>query len=648
MIEAIHNSQDLYYKSPFGAVECDSNIEIKIKINKKQKPSSVILNFITDDGINTEISLNRCGDQGDYHIYSSPIKIPEQVGLYWYHFTIKTQTETFYYGNNAQILGGEGAIYKSDPPSYQITVYKKRNTTADWIKDGIMYQIFPDRFYNGNQDGKLNKPNRDMIFRSDWMDTPKYLKDEEGRVDYFDYFGGNLLGVIKKLDYLKELGVTVIYLNPVFEGGSNHKYDTGDYKKIDSMFGDEELFIELCEKAKEKGIRIILDGVFSHTGDDSLYFNRYGRYDSLGAYQSKDSPYYSWYKFEDYPKKYESWWGVDALPNIDELDQGYLDYIINDPDSLVNKWSSLGISGWRLDVADELPDEFIKQFKSGLKNADPDSILIGEVWEDASNKRSYGQRRDYLLGEELDSIMNYPFKDIFLDFFLGKVDSKLVKQEMMKIYENYPLHHFYSLMNLIGTHDTPRILTLLGESPDQDKLSLDEKEQFKLDDEMRQLGIKRLKLLTLVQMTFPGIPSIYYGDETGLEGYADPINRRTYPWGYEDKEILDWYKKITGFRSKYDILKTGSFEILDLDRDVFGYIRSTEGAKDVFNRECDENIAVVLANRSNREIEISIDLKTNAIDKLYSLLNDRVLEIKNKILKLKISPFETILLLENK
>lgn len=647
MLDAIHNSQKLHYKNPFGAVECESKIDIKININKRHEVSSVVLNLSTDNGSNREIELQKSDSEDAYYSYSNTVEMPKEIGLYWYNFTIKIEDKIFYYGNNSSMMGGEGAVYDSNPPSYQITVYKKENTTVDWIKDGIMYQIFPDRFFNGNDDGKVNRPNRDMLLRSKWLDIPRYIKDEAGRVDYFDYFGGNLLGIINKLDYLKELGVSVIYLNPIFEAGSNHKYDTGDYKKIDPMFGNEEIFINLCEKAKAKGIKIILDGVFSHTGDDSVYFNRYGRYDSLGAYQSKDSPYYSWYRFEEYPERYESWWGVDALPNVDELDQGYLNYMINDKDSVVNKWSSLGISGWRLDVADELPDEFIKRFKAALKKADPDSVLIGEVWEDASNKLSYGERRTYLLGEELDSTMNYPFRDTFVDFLLGRIDSRDARLEMMKIYENYPLHHFYSLMNLIGTHDIPRILTILGESPDENGLSQYEKEKFKLEDEKLQLAIKRLKLLTLIQMTFPGIPSIYYGDEAGLEGYTDPINRKTYPWGEENKEILEWYKKITKIRSKHDVLKTGTFEILDLEGDIFGYIRRTKASKDVFNRNCDENTAIILANRSDREISLSIDLNNSGIENLYSILDNKLVETNTGILKLKLSSFESALLLKN-
>lgn len=650
MIEAIHDSHDLFYRSPFGAVECESNIAIKIKINKKTTPKAVLLNFITDRGKNTEIVLGLDGDDGNFNIFSTRLKIPKQTGLYWYNFTIELEDKTIYYGNNSNMMGGEGEIYESSSPSFQITVYEKGSRTVDWIKDGIIYQIFPDRFRNGNKDGKVNKPIRDMILRSDWMETPKYLKNKAGRVDYFDYFGGNLEGIIEKLDYLVELGITIIYLNPIFEASSNHKYDTADYKKIDAMFGNQASFVRLCEQAKEKGIRIILDGVFSHTGSDSIYFNRYDKYSSKGAYQSVDSPYYSWYKFKNHPDEYESWWGVDALPNVEELDSGYLDYIINDDDSVVNKWSKLGIAGWRLDVADELPDEFIAQFKTALKAADPESVLIGEVWEDASNKTAYGVRRNYLLGKELDSTMNYPFRDTFVDFILEKIDSKQAKKEMMKIYENYPLDHFYSLMNLVGTHDSIRILTVLGEAADENDLSQDEKEDFKLDDEKLSLAIKRLKLLSTVQMTFPGTPSIYYGDEVGVEGYSDPINRRTYPWGHENEELLDWHKLVTSIRKKYDVLRTGSFEILELDKDIFAYIRQTQNSKDVFGRDCDENIAIVLINRSNRQINLEVDLNLNNIkaDKFYNAINDEFTTSNGNMLSLEMSRFQAMVLVKNK
>lgn len=649
MLDVIHNSQELFYRNPFGAVECESEIDIKIKINKKHTVSFIKLNFLNDSGKESEMEMKQKHEEDEFFIYSTCLKIPEQVGLYWYNFKIQADDMTCFYGNNCLMLGGEGEIFPSKPPlSYQITVYKKQNTTVDWIKDGIIYQIFPDRFYNGNEDNTVLKPYRDMILRSDWNDTPRYVKDKDGRIDYFDYFGGNLEGIIKKLPYLKELGVTIIYLNPIFEAGSNHKYDTGDYKKIDVMFGSEEKFKELCDKAREKNIRIILDGVFSHTGSDSIYFNRDGKYDSIGAYQSKDSKYYSWYNFEDFPNQYDSWWGVDALPNVDELNKEYLNYIINDENSVVNKWSKVGISGWRLDVADELPGEFIKQFKKQLKTVDSESVLIGEVWEDASNKKSYGKRRSYLLGEELDATMNYPFRKTFVDFLLGQVDTSLAIKEIMSIYENYPLHHFYSLMNLVGTHDIPRIITVLGQAPSENELSQSEKEAFKLDSESFDLAFKRLKLLTLIQMTFPGAPSIYYGDEAGVEGYSDPINRKTYPWGDENLEILNWFKKVTSIRSTYDVFKTGSLTFLDLDLDVFGYMRVIVNSKDVFGREKKDNVAIVLINRSDIEKEIKLEIDHTEIKRLYNALDDSSVEIINSSFSVKLQPFGYKVLLKNK
>ena len=646
MLDIFHNSHDLFYRSPFGAVECGSSINIKIKINKTYNIEELNLNVSNDDGDKTEVGMKLETTEGDFNIYTCNINIREITGLLWYYFSIKKDGNTYYYGNNKNSLGGIGEIYISIPPSYQITVYKKQNNTPNWFKDAIIYQIFPDRFYNGNEDEKLLKPSRDMIVRSNWNDTPSYIRDNKGRVIYFDYFGGNLLGIIKKLDYLKELGVNIIYLNPIFDAASNHKYDTGDYKKIDQMFGDEETFTELCKTAEEKGISIILDGVFSHTGSDSIYFNKENRYNSLGAYQSKESEYYSWYRFEEYPNKYESWWGVDVLPNVNELDIGYQNYIINNDDSVLNKWMNCGIKGWRLDVADELPAEFIKNFKGKLREINNESILIGEVWEDASNKISYGERREYLLGDELDSVMNYPFRDIFINFIMGNVDSYDVHSKIMSLYENYPTHHFYSMMNLVGTHDSPRILTILGESPNEHDISQEEKERFKLNTENRKLAISRLKLITLVQMTFPGVPSIYYGDEVGVEGYTDPLNRRTYPWGNEDKEILDWYKKITSLRNNNDIFKTGNFKSLSLNKDVYGYIREIKNSTDIFGQKKEDNLSIILINRSKEEVEVNIDVRDYKIENMNSILDDKNISNISENICVNVPPLESIILLK--
>ncbi|MEL7568546.1 MAG: 4-alpha-glucanotransferase, partial [Dehalobacterium sp.] len=389
------------------------------------------------------------------------------------------------------------------------------------------------------------------------------------------------------------------------------------------------IFCRLVNEAKKRGIAIILDGVFSHTGCDSIYFNRFDNFPEIGAYQSPDSPYAKWYTFIEGRDctKYECWWGVDDLPNVDEMNPSYQNFIYGGEDSVVRHWLKAGVSGWRLDVADELPDEFIKELRHAVKETDPEAVLIGEVWEDASNKVSYGKLREYLWGEELDSTMNYPFRSIFLDFILGKIDAPMAHKRIMSLYENYPRENFYAAMNLIGSHDRERVLTLLGEAPPGEKLTEKEKEEFRMDATAREIGFKRLKILSLIQMTFPGVPCVYYGDETGMEGYTDPYNRGTYPWGMEDQEILSWYRRIIRLRREYQVFRDGGFESLYPDRDVYGF-RRTGGTEQI----------IVLVNRNLSEEKIlKADLveETGYKDKVLILdLLAGTLVGKNEFLKI--------------
>ena len=365
------------------------------------------------------------------------------------------------------------------------------------------------------------------------------------------------MGIEKKLPYLKELRISCLYLNPVFKAYSNHKYDTGDYKTIDPMFGNEKDFIRLCEAAKKLGIRIILDGVFNHTGSDSLYFNKNGTYDSVGAYQSQQSPYYDWYRFTDFPDKYESWWGIDTLPQIEEKSEAYQDYILRDDDSVVKKWIKNGASGWRLDVVDELPDFFVQILRSEVKKQNPEAVIIGEVWEDASNKVAYGGQRQYFMGSELDSVMNYPLRNAMTDFAKGNIDASEFDRRVMSLKENYPRPAFYAALNFLSTHDIPRILTVLGgyEFNDKDKMS-----EARLTVWEKENAAKMLKCLIAMQVLFPGVPSIFYGDEAGLEGYADPFCRRCYPWGHEDTDIMEYYKKLIALRNSDEAFRIGEFD----------------------------------------------------------------------------------------
>ena len=381
-------------------------------------------------------------------------------------------------------------------------VYDENFSTPNFLKGGIMYQIFPDRFFN-SKTPKKNVP-KSRVMR-EWGDTPFWKEEQMNGIWNNDYFGGDLKGIEKKLSYIADLGVTCIYLNPIFESHSNHRYDTADYEKIDSLLGDENDLKNLCKVAKEKyGISIILDGVFSHTGCDSRYFNMYSHYDDIGAYNSKESPYFSWYKFINWPDEYHSWWGIKLLPEVIEEDEGYRNYICGE-NGILKKWLRCGIAGYRLDVADELPDIFLDDLRKSVKS------------EDATNKFAYGQRRKYLLGEELDSVMNYPFADAILNF-VRYANGNAFFNAVLSIIENYPPQVLNVLMNHIGTHDTERAITrLAGENPDgHDRAWQFEHNTLSEFDYLK--GISMMKIASLIQFTLPGVPSIYYGDEIGMQG----------------------------------------------------------------------------------------------------------------------------------
>ncbi|MFA5527574.1 MAG: bifunctional glycogen debranching protein GlgX/4-alpha-glucanotransferase, partial [Peptostreptococcales bacterium] len=434
------------------------------------------------------------------------------------------------------------------------------------------------------------------LIHGHWNDTPFYIRDKKGGIKRWTFFGGNLKGIIKKLPYLEELGATILYLNPIFEAASNHKYDTGDYHKVDPMYGDMETFVTLVQEARKIGISIILDGVFSHTGSDSRYFNKYGNYPELGAYQSEKSPYYSWYKWKEPGKTYESWWGVEDLPNVNELNPSFQDFIFGSENSVIQFWLRKGIKGWRLDVADELPVEFIRKLRQAIHKVDSEAILIGEVWEDASNKSSYGEMRQYFSGEKLDSTMNYPLRKILLSYLLEKIDGREAVNRMMNLYENYPLENVRAAMNIIGSHDRIRILTILGDAPHEASLTQQEREDYRLTDEARKKAIERLKLLALMQITLPGVPCIYYGDEVGLEGYSDPYNRGTFPWGHEDKVLQHWYKRIIRLYKEYEVFLNGQFSPFNMDKDLLGFRSTGDGEEMIVcvNRNCCESVEAVL------------------------------------------------------
>ena len=573
----IYSSRDEKYKSPFGAAAEGENVTFRILLHDEALCERAYMRLKADgDADYREIALEKSGQEGEYCWYVCSISLPE--GIYWYHFAYDGGTGAY---KITRFENGNGYL-SPDGKDWQLTVYEKDFVTPDWLKGGIMYQIFPDRFAKA---GEILRSFSDRVYNDNWGDEPLWRWSEELRRsgNYLgnDYFGGNLRGITEKLGYLKELGVTCIYLNPIFEAHSNHRYNTADYLKIDPTLGDDSDLEELCQGADGLGIHIILDGVFSHTGDDSIYFNKYGRYGSKGAYNSTDSDCYGWYKFENWPDKYHSWWGIDTLPEVEEDTPSFTDFICGE-NGVLRHWIKKGVSGWRLDVADELPDQFLDNVRDAIKAEDKNALLLGEVWEDATNKISYGARRRFLRGSQLDSVMNYPFRDAIIEFLTGGQSMHFL-DAVMSVLENYPPQAVHCLMNHIGTHDTPRILTVLGNEP-QNGHDRQWQSGRKMNEQQRAKAVRLLKIAAALQFTLPGVPCIYYGDEAGAEGYGDPFNRGCYPWGCENTELVEFYKRLGEIRRNSAVFACGEFIPVSGDAGHIAYIR----------RQGDEQILVAV------------------------------------------------------
>ncbi|MBQ4322834.1 MAG: glycoside hydrolase family 13 protein [Clostridia bacterium] len=550
--EILFDSRDPFYRSPTGAVPAGTAIGLSLLIPKGECPLSVTVWFAKDGTPAKETELVFTENIRQYQRWTATVT-PTEAGVYWYTFRIKTPKGVKIYGRD---LRNRPVCGRENPSAWQITSYDPTLKAPKGWAGGMFYQIFPDRFY---REGEQVRPagKEYATFRTP-EELPTWKRAPNGDLDTTDFFGGNLKGIEKKLDYLKDLGVTILYLNPIFEAYTNHRYDTGNYEKIDPFLGTEEDFRSLCTQAHARGIKIMLDGVFSHTGDNSIYFNRYGDYPNVGAYQSKESPYYPWFKFKKWPDDYESWWGIKLHPEVDEENPDYLEYITG-KNGILRRWLRAGADGWRFDVADELPDGFLDAAHKAIKEEKPDALFIGEVWEDASNKESYGKRRRYLLGDQLDSVMNYVLKDAILAFVLTG-DSDEFAERIRGLTENYPPCALNCAMNLIGTHDTPRVLTTLTgvELPKEPAAQV----AMTFTEEQKAEAMARLKVADILMFTLPGIPSVYYGDEAGMWGGHDPLNRQFYPWGKENKDLQKHIRTLGHLRKNYPVLKEGTTEIL--------------------------------------------------------------------------------------
>lgn len=632
---AAHESADPFYHCPIGSVRTNSPLSLSIKIiHGSVKAAEAVF---SEAG--KELAVFPMTASGD--IYSVEIEGFEKPAALRYSFRITDEDNTVYWLCPDE-SGLTGIVCEYPNAGFRQTVYLDGFTTPDWFKHAVMYQIFPDRF---GFDGNKKRIESAMKYKKELGQTPELhasLDEEvkwqpsEGETDYApdDFYGGSLKGIEKKLPYLSSLGISCIYLNPIFEARSDNRYDTSDYTKIDPFLGDEKDFAELCAAAEKRGIKIILDGVFSHTGADSVYFNRFGGYDGRGAAQGVKSPYYSWYDFESFPDKYRCWWGFKDLPEVDEHNPEWQDFIIKSGDSVMKRWLEKGAAGWRLDVADELPDDVLSLMREEVKKYNPDAPIIGEVWEDAVEKVSYGVNRNYALGCSLDSVMNYPLRDNMLSFIHSRISAKQFADFLFTQYLTYPKPLYYSLMNLLGSHDTDRLRNALSTPVYLRSLSREDQMRIEFSEEALNKALEYERLAAAVQFSLPGVPSVYYGDEQGMCGVNDPFNRR--PFKEQDKELHDFYKKLIKIRKGSEAFSTGMIKFFAGNNSV-AILRYITGGTDVFGKPAKTAAFLTVVNRSGDEEQLNVDFEDLSIKTMTPLLGGgRSIKASSKI---KSKPF---------
>lgn len=571
-----------------GAFESHETVEFRISVPESVVSATMEI-FADATGKRMRFPMKKKKDKYAVTLPMRSICGNKKTGLFYYKYRVLTEMGFFDMRRREYDLSETYTAADDSHGDFQLLVYEKRDNPPTWLHGGLFYQIFPDRFFSaGNNPVKEN-----AVMCRDAEEFPDHLRVKKQNDKNNLFYGGDLAGITAKLDYLQSLGVTCLYLNPIFESSSNHRYNTADYSRIDSMLGTEQDLQTLIDEAKKRGIGIILDGVFNHTGSDSIYFNQNANYPCIGAVQSEESQYASWYTFRHYPDLYESWWGIETLPRVRSDEPTYREFLFG-KNGILRRYTRMGISGWRLDVADELSDDFLSELSQTVREEKKDAIVIGEVWEDATNKISYGIRKRYFQGRELDSVMNYPVQKAIIAY-LAHGDFALLRRTMESIYGHYPPEAANTLMNLLGSHDTERILTALGDK-EVEKLPYEKRAGYKMSPASRAKALTRLRLAVCIQMTVPGVPIIYYGDEAGMEGHKDPFCRLPFPWGKEDAELTDFYRMVSMARKEEHIFRDGSFMFVYADADILCYERRYNGQK-----------VVIMVNRGEDEYEIQTE-----------------------------------------
>ncbi len=583
----------------FGAVAHGARLALSMSVPRSLGASAVVLRLAPDGGEHTDLPLEFVSSEAGADLYTVTLDTarlaPAGDGLFYFEFLFLRGLDTLF-STTADNL--HFALADHSAGRFRLLVYRADFHTPAWFQGATMYHVFVDRFCRGRGEVSLHG---NAVIDPDWENgIPQFAPKPGDPLSNNIFFGGNLWGVAEQLDRLCDMGITVLYLSPIFKAASNHRYDTGDYETVDPLLGGDAALDHLIAEAHRRGMKIILDGVFNHTGDDSRYFNRCTTYPDIGAYQSKRSPYYPWFSFSSYPNEYECWWGVEIMPRLNHQNPDCRRYFTG-KEGIISKWLARGIDGWRLDVADELPDSFLDELRETVKaKTNGEGVIIGEVWENAADKISYGYRRRYLRGQQLDSVMNYPFRNAVLALLKDK-DVNFFVQVLTEIYTSYPPEVCMSLMNLLGTHDTPRILTLLGDDTMGEGLSNAELAVRRLSESDRARAVKLLKLASTLQFTVYGVPSVYYGDEAGLEGYHDPFCRMPYPYGRENAELLEHYRSLGALRKAHPALRTGSFRFLSHSPTAFSFERSLGSDRVVVSVDVETMECVVEGSRVSRK-----------------------------------------------
>lgn len=637
-----HFINDENYRSPMGAVPATTALTLRLDVNKSAeeiKSVRIYYAYGLKDFFHGFIPMECDRADKNTSSFKKTVHMDDVAGLFFYWFEVRLQDERYRWcfpdpdSTNLKGITLTDSLHfslsgKEEIPGFQVTVYEPDFKTPDWMKGAVVYQIFPDRFNRGeNFEKKLIEPflrYPERIWHDDWQDDVDIEGREPIGYEACDFFGGTLQGIKEKLPYIASFGVDCIYLNPIFQSRSNHRYDTGDYFKIDPLLGTEDDFRELCAAAEKYNISLLLDGVFSHTGADSKYFNKYGRYDSIGAWQEKTenkiSCFTSWYKFAgvegstvpaakiDGKRKliYESWWGHTNLPNVRETELSYKNFICGE-DGVLAYWLKAGARGYRLDVSDEIPDPFLRTLRSRVKAEKEDAYIVGEVWDLPSSQISYDAHRDFVFGRTHDATTNYPAREAVFSWLLNYDDAKKIRDKFNYYQLIMPREVLYAMLNPLGSHDTERVVNVLSGASTPAK-RIDQK-RYKLSRRERELGQARLVLALLLQVAFPGAALLYYGDERALEGFKDPFNRRTYPWQQKEPELTDVFRAILKLRHEHAVLRTGEAEMSAVSADVLQIRRylnapETETGEwtDAFGQPAaGEKELFVLCNRSESE-----------------------------------------------